>query len=70
MANTRAKRADRPNPRENRKSRNSSSNVIQFDQFIKSTKKKVILIPRNLKQEDLLANLSVDNTKSIIIHKQ
>lgn len=58
MANTRAKRADRPNPRENRKSRNSSSNVIQFDQFIKSTKKKVILIPRNLKQEDLLANLS------------
>lgn len=67
----RAKRASRPNPRTDR-NRNAeyfgvpSSNVIPFNHKDNRSKKRVVeIIPRNIQQENLVANLE-DPNKSIV----
>lgn len=65
-----AKRANRPNPREDRntqpQTRFNNNNVISIGSTEPRTKKKIELLPRNLRQEEYL-DLIEDTTKDIVI---
>ncbi|RYF09839.1 MAG: PhoH family protein [Oxalobacteraceae bacterium] len=69
--NRRAKRANKPNPREDRHfSRNHRAEIIPFDPDFESTKstakkKRVELLPRNVAQEDYIDTL-LDESKHVV----
>lgn len=73
MARPRAKRANRPNPREDRNygdtpKRNykeRASNVIELNFPQKPKKQRIDIVPRNLNQEDMIASLE-DPNKNIV----
>lgn len=67
MARSRAKRADKPNPRveRNYSKGRQMDNIIKFNDSPK-TKKRVEIIPRNVQQEQYLVTLE-DPTKDIVI---
>lgn len=74
MAKQRAKRANRPNPREDRNYQDAprrssykerANNVIELNFPQRPKKQRIDIVPRNLNQEDLVAALE-DNSKHIV----
>jgi phosphate starvation-inducible PhoH-like protein len=70
LLNRRLKRSNRANPREDRNScdrndRSRGNNIIELEQFSKSFKKNVDIIPRSINQETYLSKLEDPNVNIV-----